>query len=515
MARMTVLIGLATLASRLLGFARDVLLAAVLGTGPVADAFFVAIRLPNLVRRITGEGAWNTGFVPVAMRLRATGGVEPLRRFMSDALMAVVILVAILTVLAEWFTPQLVFLVAPGLTEDTRALAILLTRLSFPLVAGALIGSFLAAVLAARLAFGLAAFAPVIVNAVLVALLLGVWLFAGNDLVLTAILLAATASIAGFLQVIFLIPAVWSGPERPLPGRPRWSPDVQRMISLAVPGLLVAAVAQLAIIAAIEIASAIPSGVAWLNYADRLVQLPLGFVSTALGTVALPDFALKRREDDKTVLLQAIDRAFELAFLLAVPATLALCILATPIVSVLFERGAFSSTDTRETAMAVQGFAAGLPCYVIGRVQSQVFFAFERSRPPLLGALAGLLGTIVAALVLVRFDGLFGVSVAVSIGAAVAVLAQHLMIPSVSAWQITGRLVSRIGRIVIAAVVMAFAVFWTGDRLAPWMAPEAGMVVSLPTLLALCFGGMALFAVLARLLGVLDLRAFLRADGGL
>lgn len=505
MALNTVLIGLATLASRLLGFARDVLLASVLGTGPVADAFFVAIRLPNLVRRITGEGAWNSGYIPVSHRLKQSDGTDAVRRFTGEALMAIVILVSVLTVVVEIFAPQVVTLVASGLDEQTRTLAILLTRLSFPLVAGALLGSFLAAVLASREQFGLAAFAPVIVNAMLVATLLlaEVWL-GGNQLFVGAFI-SLMASFAGFLQVVILLPVVMYGPERPVWSRVILSAQVRRMLSLAGPGLLTAALAQIAVIVAIEAASDWQGAVARLNYADRLFQLPLGFVATALGTVALPALTKLLLSGDTQKFHASIDRAIALACLLSFPAMAALLYIPEQIVSVLFERGAFTPRDTLETARALQGFAWGLPFAALARVEAQIFFAHERPRWPLLAAAFGLVVTFLSAMYFGTEHGLFAVASSVSLGAAATVLLQHVMIRHVGGWRLSLGLLFRLVRIGLAAFLMGVVVKYCALN-SMGLVDDAGLLLRVIWLLTLCFSGMAAFGALAWAFRVLDLK---------
>lgn len=506
MALNTLLIGLATLASRLLGFARDVLLASVLGTGPVADAFFVAIRLPNLVRRITGEGAWNSGFIPVSHRLKQSDGTDAVRRFTGEALMAIVILVSVLTVVVEIFAPQVVTLVASGLDEQTRTLAILLTRLSFPLVAGALLGSFLAAVLASREQFGLAAFAPVIVNAMLVATLLLAEVWSGGNQIFVGAFISVTASLAGFVQVVMLLPVVMTGNERPFWPRAILSVEVKRMLSLAGPGLLAAALAQIAIIVAIEAASDWQGAVARLNYADRLFQLPLGFVATALGTVALPALTKLLLSGDKQKFHASIDRAVELACLLSFPAMTALLFIPEQIISVLFERGAFTPRDTLETAHALQGFAWGLPFAALARVEAQIFFAHERPRWPLLAAALGLVVTFASATYFSADYGLLALASSVSLGAAATVLLQHVMIRYVGGWRLSFALLFRLVRIGIAAFLMGVAVEYVAQQSGVWI-DDAGLLLRVIWLLAICLGGMVLFGALAWAFRVLDLKA--------
>ena len=502
----TLLIGLATLASRILGFARDVLLASVLGTGPVADAFFVAIRLPNLVRRITGEGAWNAGFIPVSHRLKQSEGTDAVRRFTGEALMAIVILVSVLTVVVEIFAPYVVSLVASGLDDQTRSLAILLTRLSFPLVAGALLGSFLAAVLAGREQFGLAAFAPVVVNVMLVATLLMAEIWSGGDKKFVGAFISVTASLAGFVQVVMLLPVVMKGPERPFWPRVIMSADVKRMLSLVGPGLLAAALAQLAIIVAIEAASDWQGAVARLNYADRLFQLPLGFVATALGTVALPQLTKLLLAGDKQKFHSAIDRAVELACLLSFPAMTALLFIPEQIVSVLFERGAFSPRDTIETSLALQGFAWGLPFAALARVEAQIFFAHERPRWPLLAAACGLAVTFASAMQFGAEHGLLIVSSSVSLGAAAIFLLQHVMIRHVGGWHVSLALLFRLVRIGLAALLMGIMVKFAAQQSTP-LVDGAGLLLRTIWLLGLCFGGMAIFALVAWAFRVLDVKA--------
>ncbi|WP_194164595.1 murein biosynthesis integral membrane protein MurJ [Microvirga thermotolerans] len=487
--RSSLLVGLGTVASRVLGFARDILFAQVLGAGPVADAFLAAFRLPNLVRRVVAEGGLNPALVP------ALGRLEPgeAARVAGDVTIVFALLLLGLVALVEIAAGPVALLLAPGLSgqEGAAELAALYTRLAFPTVLGVTLASVGAAFLNMRRRYGAATLAPLAVNGGLILALLAL-----ERLSLPpereAAFLAAASSAAGLIQLAAIAAALARG-DRPVRfRRPVPSPALKGLLLAGLPALLASGAMQLFVLAGTQIASFWPSGVSWLYYAERVVQLPLGLMAALAGSVLLPELASRHREGGTEALREAQDRALGLALLLALPAAAALAVLAGPIAAVLFRRGAFDAADAQGTALVLMGLSAGLPFATAGKVLSQTLFARGALRGTLLAALAGLAATAAAGAVLGRLLGMGGIALGISLGCLAHALALVLLLRRAGLWRPGPGLRARALRIVPATATMAL-----GLAAALALAPEPGPV----GLAALCGGGLALYAAAAWLAG--------------
>lgn len=396
LARDSAIVGAATMLSRLLGFARDVLIARLLGAGPVADAFLAALRLPNLVRRVLGEGGLNAPFVPLYLAIKCERGEADARRFAGEAAAQLAVLLIILVGLGEIFAPWLVLALAGGFADEpaTLALAASYTRLMLPFLLLTTLAAMLAALLNAEKRFVVAALAPALMNAILLAvLLLQLWL--GSEAASAAYIQSIAVSLTGLAHLAMILLALRkSGLSWP---RLRWSRDMTRLVRTGGATLLAASAAQLVLLVATQIASTQSGAVAALYYADRVFQLPLGFVGVAMGTVVLSDMAARAGDGDAM-----LGQALGLGLALALPAATALVALAGPIVSVLFEHGRFGPEDAARTAAALAIFACGLPFAVIAKVFGQVYFARQQPRVPLLAGGLAVLVAVLAGLLLVR-----------------------------------------------------------------------------------------------------------------
>lgn len=396
LARDSAIVGAATILSRLLGFARDVLIARLLGAGPVADAFLAALRLPNLVRRVLGEGGLNAPFVPLYLGIKAERGEVAARRFAGEAGAQLALLLIVLVGLGELFAPWLVLGLAGGFADEpaTLALAAQYTRSMLPFLLLTTMAALLAALLNAERHFAIAAIAPALMNAILLGVLLTM-LRTGSLPETGASVLAASVSLTG-LAHLAMIAMRLRGTGLPRPSL-RWSPDITRLIRTGGATLLAASAAQLVLLVATQIASAEPGSVAALYYADRVFQLPLGFVGVAMGTVVLSGMAAAQAAPTERDAM--LGRALALGLALAVPAATALAALAGPIVSVLFEHGRFGAQDRERTEAALRAFALGLPFAVLAKVFGQVYFVRQTPRPALVAGLAAVLIAVVVGLV--------------------------------------------------------------------------------------------------------------------
>jgi putative peptidoglycan lipid II flippase len=399
-------VGAWTLASRVMGFVRDVLIAAYLGAGPVAEAFLVAFSLPNMFRRFFAEGAFNTAFVPMFAKKLEVG--EDARGFAEDAMAGLATAVLALSVVAMVAMPWLVLAMAGGFAGDERLeLATFYGRICFPYIFFISLTALLSGLLNAGGRFTAAAGAPVLLNAIfIVAMLLANR--AGWDMGLT---MAWATPVTGAAQLAL----VWIAAARmgyPLRLRvPRFTPDMRRLLAIAGPAVLAGGVVQINLLVGRQVGSFFDGAIAWLSYADRLYQLPLGVVGIAIGIVLLPDISRRLKTGDIDGSRKALSRATEFALFLTLPAAAALVVIAVPLISVLYERGAFRATDTWPTALALAVYGAGLPAFVMQKVLQPLYFAREDTRTPFRFAVWSMVVNAVVAVGLAPFIGFIAAAI--------------------------------------------------------------------------------------------------------
>lgn len=377
-----------TMASRILGLVREILIAALLGTGPVADAFFVALKLPNLFRRLFGEGAFNAAFVPSFTGKLAAEGEEAARRFAEEAFAVLSLWLLVLTVLGEIFMPGLMAVLAPGFEKIPAkfALAVTLSRITFPYLILICAAALLAGVLNGIDRFTAAAASYVLFNVIGIAALFGLTPYlptAGH-----AMAIGVTAS--GIAQLAMLAWALHRAGFALRPRMPRLSPDIRLLMRRMLPGLIGAGVTQVNFAVDVIIASLLPAGtVSVLNYADRINQLPLGVIGTAIGTALLPTLARQMRLDQHAEAKETLNRALEFGLFLTLPAAMALIVVPFPIIWVLFGHGAFGLASAVRSAQSLAAYALGLPAFVAVKVLAPGFFARGDTKTPVaIGAVA-------------------------------------------------------------------------------------------------------------------------------
>ncbi|MEQ1771610.1 MAG: murein biosynthesis integral membrane protein MurJ, partial [Devosia sp.] len=376
-------VGALTLGSRVLGFVRDALVAAVLGTGPAADAYLAAFRFPNLFRRLFAEGAFNTAFIPLFAKSLEQEGREPARLWAARIMSWLFFVVLAVTILAEIFMPWVMAPFVPGFLDDQAKydLTVLLTRICFPYLMFMSLMAAYAAILNGLGHFKAAAFAPILLNIVMIVFMAPLVLYPNTD-VQTAIWIAVGTLAGGAAQLAMVYAAIRRAGFVPRLQWPRLDADVRRFWVLAIPAVIAGGITQVNIFVGTIIASSADSAIAYLYYADRLYQLPLGIIGIAIGTVLLPELARHLKAGRDAEADQSQSQSLLIAMFLSLPAATALMALAFPIVRVLFERGAFTAIDTAETAQTLVWFAAGLPAYVLIRVLQPGFFAREDTRTP-------------------------------------------------------------------------------------------------------------------------------------
>jgi putative peptidoglycan lipid II flippase len=485
-----------TLASRLLGFARDSMIAALLGAGPVADAFLAAFQLVNVIRRLLSEGALNASLVPAWLRERETAGAAAAAalagRVLGTLSAALIIVAALIGVLM----PLVMTALAPGFAGlTTLQLAVDDARLMLPYLAFAGPATVLLALSSARGHFALMAFSPLLFNIALISVMAALFVWR-QDASRAALAMASTVGIAGLLQLSILAIGHGTGVATPL--RVAFDASMRGFIAKAIPGMAASAGPQLLIVAGAIIASRSPSAVSWLYFANRLVELPLGIVGVAMGTVLVPEMTRALRGGDVRAVANAESRALELATGLALPAMLGLMVLSAPIVRLLFEHGAFTALDTTATAQALIWLALALPAHVLVKSLSPAFFAREDTLAPLAAMLKGLAVALVLAVVLGHFFGAAGIAASIAVGAWSNAASLIRRGAANFGFAIDDAARRRLPRIAAAALVMGALLLLAIIFIPP---PAHGLTQSV-VLALLIAGAMAAYGLLLSLFGV-------------
>ncbi len=404
-----------TLLSRLTGFLRDIMLAAILGAGPVADAFFVAFRLPNHFRAIFAEGAFNAAFIPAYARIRTQGG-PPAAGLFGDRIFTLLIATqAVLLALALLFTPQVIELLAPGFSREPQqfALAVHLTRITFPYLLLITLVTLWGGILNALHRFAAAAAAPILLNLSMMATLALVTFFHG-----AAYAAAWGVLISGALQAALVGgDALRNGVMTSFHAL-RWDDDVRRFFKALLPATIGSAGTQLALFADTIIASFLSAGaISALYYADRIDQLPIGVIGIAVGTVLLPEMTRRIASGDEAGARTAQNRAIEFALILAIPCIVAFLVVPDAIMRGLFMRGRFTADDAHAAAMTLVAYTIGLIPFVLIRSVVAPFLARGDTATPVKAALTGTAVNIIFKVALMGSMAQVGLALATSIGA--------------------------------------------------------------------------------------------------
>jgi putative peptidoglycan lipid II flippase len=514
LARDVTTVGSATLVSRLLGFFRDVGVAAVLGAGVASDAFLAVLQIANFFRRLLAEGALNAAFVPLWLRRKATDGGSGAHRFVLEVLAAMLLAVGALTLMGLVFAPGVIDVLAPGFSGERRALATNYLRLAAPYVALAGVVAVLAAALNAEGRFRAVALGVVVFNAVLLGALAWVFAFGTSPPSAVGATFAIAIVLAGAAQLLvtgigFLGLRLHRADKAALPHL-GLSADARRLFTLAVPGLIAAGIPQMKLIAGAMIASPSPAAVSWLYYANRLYELPLGVVAIAITSVLVRTIAASVRSGEPTQIAAAQSRGFEIALALALPAAIAFAVLAEPIARGLFERGAFGARDTAAVAAALTAICAGLPGHALEKVLGAVSFAREDTRTPMLAALAGLAAAIAGAMALFPRHGAVGIAAAIAISGWVGASLLGVTLARRGWLALDAAGTRRLPRIVLAVLVMGAAIAGSNRLLAP-LFDASGSIVRLALLALLVAIGLAVYLASLEALGVARLRDLMRA----
>lgn len=521
----TAIIGALTLFSRVLGLVRDTLTATYLGAGPINDALVTAYKIPNTFRRIFAEGAFNSAFVPLYARRIEEDGEASADGFASEALAALFVAVAGLVILFELTMPWALNLFGAGLSREAVQasaafplnlapydLAVLGAQITMPYLLLISLTAMFSGILNTRHHFAAAALAPALLNIVLIFVF---WLMsqAGWSKPQLALYLCAGMTVSGILQISLVLWACRNAGVNIRLKKPRITPGVKRLFTLGVPGMLAAGVTHINIMVSHNISTMQEGAPSWLNYADRLYQLPLGMIGIAMGIALLPALARRLRAGDETGAKMSLNRAFEIAAFLTLPAAAALAVMPEFLVSGLFERGAFDAQDTASTGKALRMFAFGLPAFILIKVLTPAFFARENTKTPMIYAAISAVINLTLGFVLFVKLGFWGLAVATSIAGWVNVFFLMRTLLRQGDFTPDARLLDRLPRIAFASLIMGAAVWGLAGYFMPML--TSGLLKNY-FLLALVSGiGFCLYALAALALkayGFSDIRYALGRD---
>lgn len=496
--RSSATVGAATMLSRVLGLVRDVVLANVIGANGNADAFFVAFKIPNFLRRLFAEGAFAQAFVPVLADTREKGGLKAVRELVDRVAGVLGGTVLVLTLLTIFASPVVATIFAPGFLRDPAKLALTgdLIKITFPYLLLISLTGFAGAILNTYRRFAVPALTPVLLNLSLIAAAL--WLTPAFEE--PAFALALGVLIAGFAQLLFQVPAL-AGID--LVPRPRWAPEhdgVKRILVLMVPALFGVSVSQINLLLDTVLASLLPTGsVSWLYYSDRLTELPLGVFAIAIATVILPTLSGQRARADDPAFSETLSWAIRSVLLIAIPATVALAFLAEPLLVTLFQYGAFGAQDRVMAAVSLQAYSLGLGAFMLVKVLAPGFYAREDMKTPVRIGIIAMGTNMVLNLLFVLpllwwFNiGHAGLALATSVSAWLNAVLLYRGLRLHGVLSITGIPVGWMIRIVLATLLMTLVLWWFTPNITlweNWNAWHRGY-----RLVGLCFGGLCAYAI--------------------
>jgi putative peptidoglycan lipid II flippase len=499
--RASAVVGGFTLASRLLGFLRDMLMAAVLGAGPVADAFFAAFRLPNLFRRMFAEGAFNAAFIPLYAGKLQMGQEEEADAFAREALATLISIVLVLVLIFEASMPFVMQVVAKGFTDKPElfAKAVLYAQITMPYILFMSVTALLGGVLNARGRFAAAAAAPIMLNIVLISFLLS----GTHGPHETAIRLSIGVALSGILQAAVVIWGCRNAGLKLFLRPPSLSPDVKRLLALSVPGAIAGGVVQINLVVGQRFASQQEHAISWLQYADRLYQLPLGLVGVAMGVALLPALSRLIKADEMKNASHTLNQALELSALFTLPAAFALAALPDFFVEGVFMRGEFSPQDAFNTGQALRVYAAGLPSFILIKVFSPGYFARENTKTPMQFAAIGMVINVALCAILFPRMGFVGLAWATSISGWANAVFLGIGLARSGFFAPSGKLLWRLARLLLASIVMAGFVRWAAYPLRDFLSFLPFYYLFAALLVAGL--GMVVYAVAALVLGAVQI----------
>ncbi|MEW6353579.1 MAG: murein biosynthesis integral membrane protein MurJ [Pseudomonadota bacterium] len=488
-----------TLISRILGFVRDMVIARLFGAASGADAFFVAFRIPNFLRRLFAEGAFSQAFVPVLAEYktqRSHDEVRLLTDHVTGALGAALFGVTLVGVIAA---PLLVMLFAPGFLDEPEryGLTVDMLRITFPYLLFISLSALGGAILNSYGRFGVPAFTPVFLNLAMIGAAL--WLAPHMQHPITA--LAWGVFIGGVVQLVFQLPFLYRLRLLPRPKFARRDDGVRRIIKLMLPAIFGVSVTQINLLFDTLIASFLVAGsVSWLYYSDRLVEFPLGVFGIALATVLLPNLSQTHVQASADKFSQTLDWALRWVVLIGLPATVGLTVLAGPLLTTLFHYGEFDVHDVLMSTRSLMAFGVGLLAYILIKVLAPAFYARQDTRTPVRIGVIALLSNMVLNVILVFPLAHAGLALATALSAFLNAGLLYLTLRKRGAYQPLPGWRLFAGRVCAAGVLMGALLWWGMGDAAQWL--EWSAVTRAWRLLALAAGAAAIYFAALWLFGL-------------
>lgn len=518
-------VGGATLFSRIFGFGREMMMASALGIGPVADAFNLAFRFPNLFRRLFAEGAFNAAFIPLFSRSLEEDGEEGARRFATEIFSTLFSVLVVLTALAMVFMPFLVHtVIAPGLMaciddpskparaiscDDRYDITVTFSRIMFPYLACMSLMAMVCGILNAFRRFFAAAAAPTILNFVLIAVL--AWCFwTGADKRTIGFLMSWGVLIAGVSQLAMVTIAMRFAGFGVTLKRPRWTKGLKRLLILAGPAALIGGITQINLFVGQAIASFKPGAVSILQYADRPYQLPLGMVGVAIGVVLLPELARALKAGRMLEAQHTQNRSLEFALFLTIPAAVALYIIPEPIIRLIYERGAFEPSTTVAVARVLGLYALGLPAFVMIKVFSPGYFAREDTRTPMIVTAIAAGSNIVLSLGLFYLYAERGIAMATTIAGWLNAWLLFEGLRRKGLWEVDRALIKRSLLVLACSLAMGGVLFVLLARLGSWVGPGSRLTEQVIAIVLMVAVAMLAYFALCLATGAADRGLFLK-----
>ncbi|MEZ5871440.1 MAG: murein biosynthesis integral membrane protein MurJ [Nitratireductor sp.] len=487
-------VGGATLASRVLGFAREALIASALGAGPVADAFYAAFRFPNLFRRLFAEGAFNSAFVPLFAKELEGGGREAARRFAEEVLAVLLLVLIAISAIAMIFMPLLVETVIASRFDPASEkfpLTVVMAQVMFPYLTAMSLVAMLSGVLNSFRRYFLAALAPVLLNVVLIAVLLGARQ-AGLEAKAIGMALAWGVVGSGMLQLGLLVFGVWKEGFPIALRRPRLTAPVKRLLWLAIPAAITGGITQINLLVGQNIASAQDGAIAIMNYADRLVQLPLGVIGIAIGVVLLPELSRSLKAGDLADATHLQNRSLEFGLGLTLPAAMGFIIMPEVLVAIVYERGSFARETTELAGVVLAAFAVGLPAFTLISIFRPGFYAREDMRTPMWFAGANALTNITGSLWLFPILGVAGIAISTSIAGWVNAILLGATLWNRNLFRPSPETFRRLGLILLANALLA-AGLWVAHGLLQTLLLDGAVLLRVGLLLAVLLVAMVFY----------------------
>lgn len=455
--------------SRLLGFARDMVLAIVFGTGPTFDAFIVAFKIPNFMRRLFGEGAFAQAFVPILSEYRSNRTTKEVCKFINHIAGSLGTSLLVVVALAEIIAPAIIIVFAPGFIHDPVRLtyATHMLRIIFPYLLLVTLTAFAGSTLNAFNCFAVPALTPVLLNIIMIAVAWFLAPYASTPIYA----LACSVLIGGLLQLVIQFPFMYHLGVFPMPQWQWNDPGVLRVLKLMLPALFGVSVTQISLLIDNLFASFLPAGsISWLYYSDRLTYLPLGVIGVALTTVVLPNLSRQYSEKSPEAYSATLDWALRMTILIGVPAAVALFILAGPLLATLIYHGAFTENDVIMTRKSLWAFSVGLPGFMLVKILASAFYSRQNIKTPAKIAAVMVVVNLILNVLLIHPLAHAGLALATSLASSFnAVLLLYFLLRH-SIYVPATHWAKLIFQLIFANVVMAFVIIYFSGEMSRWLA---------------------------------------------